>query len=238
MANVAKVLVSLAMLTVACNSDNMQQPSFDLEPPPDCETQIIKDPSCPQDPPPTHIRYQVYFEQLSAESDDTLSSSSYAFDEESAPCPRWIAGFTTGITRDPHTGYFYSFASSGTWTIDWVASAVYLSSGQAIYNWPQGGGDGSWPAVNQTLGQSGAKIWIRQARGVCLAVNSVSFIQFYGVRVEDPNLRREDESPGGGGGGGGGGGDDCTSEWIIVEVDYGDGTGWHTLWQGYATVCG
>jgi len=40
-----------------------------------------------------------------------------------------------------------------------------------------------------------------------------------------------------GGSGGGGGNGNCHTEYIVVEINYGDGTGWHTLWEGYATVC-
>ena len=43
---------------------------------------------------------------------------------------------------------------------------------------------------------------------------------------------------GGAGGGGGGGGPECTQEYIILEINYNDGTGWHTLYEGYVTVCG
>jgi hypothetical protein len=44
---------------------------------------------------------------------------------------------------------------------------------------------------------------------------------------------------GGSGGGdlGGGGGLSCREEYIYIEVDYGDGSGWHTWWEGWATVC-
>jgi len=42
----------------------------------------------------------------------------------------------------------------------------------------------------------------------------------------------------GGGGGGGGPPPNCTVEYVYLEINYNDGTGWHILWEGYATVCG
>lgn len=52
--------------------------------------------------------------------------------------------------------------------------------------------------------------------------------------ISDPWTRKSSF----GGGGGGGGPDPCYQEYIYLEVDYGDGTGWHVVWEGYATVCG
>jgi hypothetical protein len=46
-------------------------------------------------------------------------------------------------------------------------------------------------------------------------------------------------APGSGGGGGVGGGsaDDCTWEYITIEIDYGDGHGWQTYWEGWGWWC-
>ena len=242
-----KALVGVAVLVAACSPDRAQdplsvKPSFEEQsnpPPDDCDPMGDPRPECnPEPPPPQYIPYEVWFDNV--ETDLDLSASAYEEDPETAPCPRWIDGFLTATARDPHTGYFYSFPSSGRWTIDWVKSIPYLPSGQAIYNWPQGGGDGSWPAHNVSLGKGGAKIWVDEGRAFCAAVNNLHFFVFYGVRVEDPNIRRPEDGGGGGGGGAGGGGgtdpSDCTTEWVILEVDYGDGI-WHTLWEGWARVC-
>lgn len=73
-----------------------------------------------------------------------------------------------------------------------------------------------------------------------------------GVRHEDGNARRiacngqfifdpsqPCDSPGGPSDPGGGGGwpETCPKVWIIVEINYGDGTGWHELWSGYVDDC-
>lgn len=58
----------------------------------------------------------------------------------------------------------------------------------------------------------------------------------------DPTYSGDCESTGGGGGGGeggggGGGGDgSCVTDWVIIEIN--DGNGWRVYWQGYAIVCG
>jgi hypothetical protein len=243
-----KVLVGLAALAAACSPDRVQEPlgvkpAFEEQsnpPPDDCNPMGDPRPECnPEPPPPQYMTYEVWVDSIPV--DLQLSASSYEEDPESAPCPRWITGLVQAQARDPHSGHWYSFPSTGTWTIDWVASIPYLSSSQAIYNWPQGGGDGSWPAYNLSLQAGGAKIWVTKARGFCPAPNSVQFFLFYGVRVEDPNIRRPGDGGGAGGtptGGGGTDPSDCRDEWIIIEINYGDGTGWHTWWEGWARVCG
>lgn len=39
-----------------------------------------------------------------------------------------------------------------------------------------------------------------------------------------------------GGGSGGGGDGSCVTDWVIIEIN--DGNGWRVYWQGYAIVCG
>jgi hypothetical protein len=43
---------------------------------------------------------------------------------------------------------------------------------------------------------------------------------------------------GGGGGEGGGGGGGCVVQYFVVEISYDGGNTWHTLWEGWGTVCG
>jgi hypothetical protein len=49
----------------------------------------------------------------------------------------------------------------------------------------------------------------------------------------------QDPDNGGGASGIGTGGTtlNCTKAYITIEIDYGDGTGWHTWWEGWANVC-
>ena len=54
--------------------------------------------------------------------------------------------------------------------------------------------------------------------------------------IYDPNSEPQDRCSGGGGGGGSNQGLTCEQQWIIVEIDYGDGV-WHVYWEGYAKVC-
>jgi hypothetical protein len=56
--------------------------------------------------------------------------------------------------------------------------------------------------------------------------------EFYDVNARYP--RRRNASTGGGSGGGT---YECHEEYVIVEINYGDGTGWHVLWEGNAMVC-
>lgn len=42
---------------------------------------------------------------------------------------------------------------------------------------------------------------------------------------------------GGSGGGNGGGGGGCVAEYFVVEISYDGGNTWHTLWEGWGTVC-
>lgn len=56
------------------------------------------------------------------------------------------------------------------------------------------------------------------------------FEKVYGVRTEQ--TYDADVSSGGGGGT-----RMCRRETIVMEIDYGDGTGWHEIWRGEVTVC-
>ncbi len=62
-----------------------------------------------------------------------------------------------------------------------------------------------------------------------------------GEELFDPEQPCDDQPyspPTGGGSSGGGSSSGCYQDWIIVEINYNDGTGWHELWSGWATVCG
>jgi hypothetical protein len=58
--------------------------------------------------------------------------------------------------------------------------------------------------------------------------------------VYDPNNPLPDCSGGGGSGSGAdptGGAGGCTTVSVTIEIDYGDGRGYQTVYEGYATVC-
>jgi hypothetical protein len=60
----------------------------------------------------------------------------------------------------------------------------------------------------------------------------VSLFKYNGVRIRYPSRSTSY------GGGSEGGAPNCHQEYVYLEINYGDGTGWHVIWQGYATVCG
>ncbi|MEX2152799.1 MAG: hypothetical protein WD825_05620 [Gemmatimonadaceae bacterium] len=230
--------ISVTLLVSAC-ADHGPTPSNDLLKPlrstsfsmsTDCEQQIIPDPECNTDGSGS-TGYWAYHEE--ADGELMLEAAAYESNEESAPCPRWIEGTTTGFVRDPNTRFMYRFSSIGRWNINWLASLIYLPSSQAIYSWPQSP-TGWWDAVNVDRGNSPAKIRIKEARGYCATTN-VHFFTYYGVEVKDDQLRTQ--SSGSGGGGGSGDGLNCHQEYVFIEINYGDGTGWHVWWEGYASVC-
>lgn len=197
-----------------------------------CETQIIPDPECNNSGAPVGEPYDIVYDSLEVQA--TASAEAYE-DLESAACPRWITGRTTALTRDPSTGYDYEFHSFGTWTIRWLSSLPYLGSSQAIYSWPQNAG--GWPAINLDRESGIATIWVDSGRAVCHGGGNVTFIRLYGVRVEDSGLTQTSSGGGGGGTWSGPGGSTCHKEYAIVEVSYDGGATWHTLWEGFATVC-
>ena len=55
----------------------------------------------------------------------------------------------------------------------------------------------------------------------------------------DPNAPTSNCSPGSSSSGGGGGSTPgCQEEYIYMDINYWDGTGWHEIWEGWALVCG
>lgn len=199
----------------------------------DCDAQIIPDESCNTPTSGGGLPYDVTFDSLLVST--SLEASTFESLTEYAPCPRTMSGHTTGIVRDPNTGFRYEFSSGGTWTIQWVSSLPYLGSGQAIYSWPQNFENMGWRAFNLDRPAAGpAEVWVGRARAACLAPGQVAFIVFYDVRVRDDNLRQTSYD----GGGGSSAGTNCTFVWLDLEINYNDGTGWHPLWSGYVRVCG
>jgi hypothetical protein len=96
---------------------------------------------------------------------------------------------------------------------------------------------GYWPAVDGSGVQAQAEsadatcVWTFPAPGT-LRID-IGFYRYHRVNTRWP--RRRGVSNGSGGGGAPPG---CHYEYIYLEVNYGDGTGWHVIWEGNALVCG
>jgi hypothetical protein len=239
----------------ACGTERLQAPRiengplFDLGDPVDCSTQIIPDPECP--PPETYAPMVVYYDSIPADStvqqfsvevpSDSVSYYLNSPPTEIAVCPRTASISGTYQLHPPVTSNSYQFNASGLLTMDLIQSAPLLFSSQAIYNFPRGyQAGGYWSGYNITRSQY-AEIFVAKVRSTCELVQMPNgqvfvggrLIQYYGVLV-----REAQQEPAGGGGGGGGGPDDnCSYEFITIEINYGDGTGWHELWSGWAWVC-
>lgn len=146
-------------------------------------------------------------------------------------CPSYAygIGLRTTLSAPRPDGNFQSVTISTTGTWSWWGEDGPSS---AMYNWPPG----YWPAVDG----SGAEVSIGTAHGNCYPLTAGMVAVRLGPPFRWVNARwprrRGEISPTSGGGGGGG--DSCQMEYIIVEINYGDGTGWHELWEGWASVCG
>lgn len=193
----------------------------------------------------------MYFDSLDGSSETIyreIPSDSAAYFTQAPPsgqytiCDRTLTGSFNNLVDLPGTAVTYGVRSVGTWTMDLWASA-FMSS-QAKYNWPVGPvADGYWPAYNLNT-QNRTYVKIEQALAQCDILQGpngrlwlgTKFIRFYGVRARDNQMRVRPGSddgnvPGGGTPPG------CTWDWVILEIDYGDGTGWHELWEGWARIC-
>jgi hypothetical protein len=150
-------------------------------------------------------------------------------------CPSYIAGSAYGtvyVTNPSGGKTSVTFLSWGIWS--WHSD---LGPNRARYNWPPG----YWDAVDG----SGIEVQVGSAEGTC-RVNDRGNVyvalgpKYYHVNARFPRRRGYTPTSGGGGsggGGGGGGGTTCREEYVVVEVNYGDGTGWHVIWEGLAIVC-
>lgn len=238
----------------ACQVDQPAAPrpnlSFDDLPPPDCETQIIPDPSCP--PPETYEPTVLYYDSLRIVQGDAIDAGPAIPNPElfvspaenpAILCPRSWSGIVGVTVPDEISSNFYRVTSHGTWIMDFIRSIPYLATSAAVYNWPRGPRPGGyWDATRQFDGRP-AEVFISQMVGTCSIVADPSGARVrvtpewaMGVRIKDPQNRRTSDGDGGGSGGGTAP-EGCRWEFIIIEVNYGDGTGWHELWSGNALVC-
>lgn len=198
----------------------------------DCGSQIIYDPGSGCAAPGGALTPAWYADTVDADAHFS-SISSYTMEPEATACPRDMTGTTYATIWSRKTGRNYLFHTTGKWIIDWVSSAIFLPSSQAVYNWPPG----YWPAFDTKDG-SYALIKIGKGRGVCRGGGNVDFFSFYDVTMEGDEPRSSSTSTGGNGGDGGYGdaGISCHTEYVYVEIN--DGSGWYVWWEGNATVCG
>ncbi len=196
---------------------------------PNCETQVIYEEPCESrgggggtdsiDGEIT-VTASVEWQESFAELPDGVSAS---------VCPpivfdRLVPGPVTA--RD---GKRFEILTTGTWQIRHV-----LGPSTASYYWPPGrwpATDGSGYAASITAADAACNFYLDRARRT--AGISLDFYKFYGVEVFIPG------GPAGGDGGGGSGGGSvaCHEEHIVIEINYGDGTGWHVWWEGVAWIC-
>ncbi len=203
-------------------SDETRLPSFELEDddPRNCDD-IFVDEDCPpsdDEPGPQ----TSYFWSLDGDASVEYATANAALSSSYVSCPPGFTKYRVVATLLPPGEAPLTIVSSGWWGI------IYgeLADPYGRYQWP----GGFWPAIDG----SGREAKIGTADAVCrvfarpggFTIN-VSFFRYNEVEIRYP------PTPGGGeGGGGGGGGGGCVDEWIIIEIDYGDGTGWHTWWEG------
>jgi hypothetical protein len=143
-------------------------------------------------------------------------------------CPSYVVGMarvTLSIPTPNGGTRSATIWSSGTWS--WLFDTGPM---QARYNWPPG----YWP----TNDGSGVEVQVGSADGSCRGdpdgLVHVSFTKFYHVNSRYPRRRGSQYT----GGDDGSGDTGCRTEYIVVEINYGDGTGWHELWEGWAQICG
>lgn len=160
-----------------------------------------------------------------------------AFTNTGVSCPPGFSMLGVPATLFPPNEAPLPIASSGWWGIIFGE----MSDPYGRYNWPSNLAHPElqymWPALDQSRRR--AQIMNADARCVLLPPRpgtqeyrlQVTFYKYNGVRLWYPTRNT-------GGGGSGGGGWSCTQQFAILEINYGDGTGWHELWRGYVTVCG
>ncbi|HEY0151325.1 MAG TPA: hypothetical protein VGB92_04965 [Longimicrobium sp.] len=167
------------------------------------------------------------------ESSESTSAGSYQASYTWSGCPSYVVGVAYGnvyVTNPSGGKTSVRFMSSGTWS--WMAD---IGPNMARYNWPPG----YWDAIDG----SGIQVQVGSVEGFC-RTNDRGYVyvaftgRFHHVNARFPRRRGYYLASGGGGGGeDDGGGGQCREEYVYVEVDYGDGTGWHVIWEGTATVC-
>lgn len=117
----------------------------------------------------------------------------------------------------------------------YTTQIAILGLSSARYIFPQNWSDsqGMWPDIGPGS-PAGRYARAQSADGSCSLRPGnqikVSFFRFNGVAVRYPTRCTSS--------GGGGGQATCHTEYAYLEINYGDGTGWHVIWQGYVTVCG
>jgi hypothetical protein len=177
---------------------------------------------------------EVYTEvtdgDMSFEPDASESTSSGTYDASYSwtGCPSYVQGvaYANVYVTNPSGGKTsVRFMSTGIWS--WNAD---LGPSMARYNWPPG----YWDALDG----SGIQVQVGAVDGACRMNDRgrvyVAFTgPFHFVNARFPRRRGYRLASGGSGSDE----TECREEYVIVEVHYGDGTGWHVIWEGMATVC-
>ncbi len=194
----------------------------------DCATQLILEPPCDGTYPEGGDA--AYYPELQGEATVIYES---AMDQASLTsgavvCPAFVTDFLVMAQVTPASGSPFYITSTGTWYL----TQLYGNPSYGLYRWPPG----RWAAMDM----SGRTVSIQSALGVCTAYIDyarrvagirVNYGHFYGVVIYPPL------SPASGGTGAGGNGSNCHNEYIVIEINIGDGTGWHVWWEGWARVC-
>lgn len=191
--------------------------------------------------PPGDDFEEVYLESVEASVVEPMSVQEYSGPSYSStvgpiPC---IPGFTQSakllIIPVPTPGGGFpenkSVMFSGLWVLESYIGGYGSSS--AYYIFPPG----YFPAADG----SGVQVTVGKGLANCSYVQggqyTVTFYRYYQVNGRWPRSR-----PASNGGGyvgpGGGTPDGCSWDFSILEINYGDGTGWHTIWEGWALWCG
>jgi hypothetical protein len=164
--------------------------------------------------------------------EESTSDGSYDASYSSSRCPSYVVGVAQGtvyVTNPSGRKVSVTFRSRGTWS--WKFDT---GPSTARYNWPPG----YWQAIDG----SGIEVQVGSVDGTCLVGPAqMTYVSlgpnYYFVNARFPRRRGYHFTGGGGGGGDGSGGTQCREEQVTVEVNYGDGTGWHVVYRGTATVC-
>jgi hypothetical protein len=188
-----------------------------------CPQQFIQDPSC--DPNAGGGGYSHFTYEYAAESDVSGSISGVGSTVSPAFCPASVYG--AGIITTSGTGTPVPFVASGLFQKIGSHGLYPLDPTSARYSFPNAFFDSSNnPHIKVKASHGDAKCVYNLAIGKWILI----FDKIYNVEWET----RHDGTVVGGGGEPG---QICIEEVWILEINYGDGTGWHEIWRGTVSRC-
>jgi hypothetical protein len=196
-------------------------PVFDDVPSNNSCTEIISETPC------ENVTYYPSIDAEASVSFEVENPSFNALPNGANTCQPEYIDWLVPARVTPAEGAPFDITISGVWTLIQLEG---LNVGR--YRFPSG----YWPANDG----SGRSVSVSSGSGYCFFSYSpngsfrfsVDFFRMYGVHIKYPVTPTS-----GSGGTTPGGGSNCDTEWIRIEINYDDGTGWHTWWEGYATVC-